>query len=273
MLGELNESGKKIYLVGCFKDAFPAETYPNIKAFPLKEYAHFLDAEFGLDIKLADIKDYEVSNQISICTGCIWNCAYCAIKGGVGGLKSRPLVEIEKELEHYTEKQYVLLMGEDTGLWGLDLDVPFSTLVEVLVSSKPLIHFDNMSTHSFMQNYFYLETLSNANKLKRIIIGVQHFNNDVLKTMNRPTLDFDLFKNRIAYLIKKTNIHFYIMSGFPSETKEHAQEQLKSVAEYQKLTVSFSFFDFHRKLTTNIPFPDIDPQEKKERMDILRGVN
>lgn len=272
-LKKLNDLGKKVYLVGCFKDAFPTETYPNITAFPLKEYAQHLDAEFNLTYKLADIKDHEVSNTLSIATGCIWNCAYCAIVKGVGNLKSKPLLEIESEINKYTEKQDLLLMGEDTGIWGMDLDEPFSKLVELLLASKPNILFDNMSAYAFMKNYASFEALSNAKKLRSIVVGVQHFNNDVLKAMNRPLLDFDLFKERILNLIGKgVNIHFYLMSGFPAETQEYAEEQLREVIYYTKHKVLFSIFNFHRKEGTNILFPDIDTKEKQLRVARLLSI-
>lgn len=263
-----------VYLIGCFPDAFPKEEFPNVTKHPLKGYENFLDSEFKLPITLKSIADFEVSNNITIAIGCIWDCAYCAIKHGTGnGLTSVPLTKIKDELDRVTQGDSILLSGEDTGLWGIDLGQSFGALVSMLLDTRFVFDFDNMSAQMFIKNFDSFLSLANQNKLSKIIIGVQHFDNRVLKTMNRPELDFEVFEKNISLLREKgVNISIYLMSGFPSETSEQAVEQRRCADIYRRLGVEFVVFDFHRKLGTVIPFSDLEAQEKKERRKLLLTV-
>jgi len=267
IITELSRS-QSVYLIGCFPDAFPKEEFPNVTKHPLKGYEKFLDTEFKLPSTLESIEDFEVSNNITIAIGCIWDCAYCAIKHGTGnGLTSVPLTKIKEDLiQIKIGDDNVLLSGEDTGLWGVDLGQPFHELIVMLMTTRFLFNFDNMSAQMFMKNFDSFRLLADAGQLTEITIGVQHFNNYVLSTMNRPEIDFDLFEHNVKYLkTKKVHVRIYLMSGFPSESTQHANEQRLCAIKYKELGIRIIVFDFHRKLGTTILFPDVEPEEKNER--------
>jgi tRNA A37 methylthiotransferase MiaB len=272
IITELSQS-YSVYLIGCFPDAFPKETFPNVTKHPLKGYEQFLDNEFKLPITLESIRDFEVSNNVTIALGYTWKCAYCAIRHGTGnGLTSVPLDKIEDELNTMSLDNNVLLLGEDTGLWGIDLGQPFCALTDMLLKTKFIFNFDNMSAQMFLKNFDSFKSLADHGKLSSITIGVQHFSNDVLKEMNRPEIDFFDFEEGVKALIESgVSIYFYLMSGFPSETSEQASYQRKCAERYRRLGVIFYIFDFHRKIGTNIIFPDIEVTEKKERLKLLLG--
>ena len=263
---ELSKNNK-VYVVGCFPDAFPNDVFPNVKMHSLFGFDKFLDDTFGLTVPLTSLPN-NISDNIPITSGCTWNCAYCAIKHGVGNkLISNPIAKIDQMIDEFTKENNntLLLSGEDTGLWGIDCNQPFSQLTDLLKTKHTTFAFDNMTTEMFMINFDSLMDLVNLNKLVQITVGLQHFDNYVLSTMNRPEVDISKFVEAIKKLREKNvTVVVYLMCNFPSETRQHVEIQIEGIKTLKRMGVTFCLFNFHRKLNTNIPFADIDLEVRKK---------
>ena len=77
--------------------------------------------------KISNVKYY----HIRISRGCVGNCSFCNLKKSMGPLKSKPIDECVIEVKTAINKgnKHILLIAEDVGSYGLDID---NTLPELL---------------------------------------------------------------------------------------------------------------------------------------------
>jgi ribosomal protein S12 methylthiotransferase len=172
---------------------------------------------------------------VKISEGCDRFCAFCAIPYIRGRYRSRPADEILAEVRALAKGgvREVVLVGQDTGIWGSDLEAPetlASLLRRVAEAMRPY--------HGWVR-VLYLQpegmteelvaTLRDVPEvLPYIDIPIQHCDAEVLHAMGRsgsPEELHELFcrlRREIPGIVLRTTA----MAGFPGETDEQADELL-----------------------------------------------
>ncbi|MDO4848203.1 MAG: 30S ribosomal protein S12 methylthiotransferase RimO [Coriobacteriia bacterium] len=234
-----------IVMCGCvpsrYGDDLPGEL-PEVAAFVKAEdedgIVDVVCGVLGLDVPAVDgggtLRTVEgASAFVKISEGCDRFCTFCAIPYIRGRYYSRPADEIVREVRDLMEGgvREVVLIGQDTGIWGSDLggdQTLAKLLVQVAESVRP---YDGWVRVLYLQPEGMTDELIAAIRdtpevLPYIDIPIQHCSERVLKAMNRsgdPRQLHELFarlRSEIPGMVLRTTG----MAGFPGETDEEADE-------------------------------------------------
>ena len=196
---------------------------------------------------VADISDE--TQAITICTGCLSKCAYCATKLARGNLHSYKIEEIvasvKKAVANGAKK--ILLTAQDTGCYGLDIG---TNLAELL---KEILRIDgDYKIRVGMMNPFHaakiadelIEIYKDPRILKFIHIPVQAGNNKVLKLMRRnyTVKQFESLVKQLRKGIKGLTVSTDIICGFPGETDKQFEDTVKLVKRLKPEVMNLSRF-------------------------------
>jgi tRNA-2-methylthio-N6-dimethylallyladenosine synthase len=173
---------------------------------------------------------------VVVSKGCLYNCAYCAVRIGRGKHVSKPVDAVVKEIETGVQRGYekVLLVADELGTYGKDLrdGTTLATLLERLVSDEYPVKLGMWYLDAFRlkQTMPILEKLAEMNKIFFLGITVQHGSERILKLMNR-RYSIDDTVDAIAKLRKYPSIILatQFMVGYPTETEEDFEKTLEIV--------------------------------------------
>ena len=255
-MAELKETGnlKGLIVTGCLSERYRDELIrelPEVDAFlGVHAYAEIAEAVERVcaqekfvsfseeDAKAEDFTERVMttpsySTYIKIAEGCSNRCTYCAIPYIRGGLKSRPMEEIEQEVRHFAAKgvSEFILVAQDTTDYGKDL---YGTpkIVELLERLAPI---EGVKWLRLL--YAYPEGVTDElldcmvkheNIVKYIDIPIQHFSTKVLHRMHRRDTRESVYETigRIRAAHPDFAVRTTLIAGFPGETEEDF-EQLK----------------------------------------------
>lgn len=180
---------------------------------------------------------------VKIAEGCDHRCAFCAIPNIRGNFRSRPIEDIQQEVQNLAASgvKEINLIAQDTTSYGKDL-YGQPSLAKLL---KTLCHDEkNKNVRWFRILYAYprfftdelIETIASEERICNYIdLPLQHAHDAILKRMRR----FDT-KETIEALLKKIReripdvvIRSTFMVGFPGETDVHYQT-LRKFLEKQR---------------------------------------
>ncbi|MDD5014162.1 MAG: 30S ribosomal protein S12 methylthiotransferase RimO [Atribacterota bacterium] len=216
---------------------------------------------------------------IKISEGCQNNCTYCLIPQIRGKHRSRKMEDIIEEVKMISKKQNlseIILIGQDTTLYGIDLYGEYK-LAELL-KKLSLLELKNLKwirflyTHPAHYNDKLIEVIANYPKICPYLdLPLQHISDKMLKTMNRL-----IKKNDIIFLINKLRdkianltLRTTFMVGFPGETDKNFKELLSFVKEFRFERLGAFIFS-REEGTPAYDFPQQIPLRiKKERLKEL----
>ena len=170
---------------------------------------------------------------VKISEGCDRFCAFCAIPYIRGRYHSRPADEIVSEVSALMERgvREVVLIGQDTGIWGSDFDDD-ETLAKLLVRVAEVVRpYNGWVRVLYLQpegmTDELIETIRDTPEvLPYIDIPVQHCDARILKAMrrsgSRQELE-DLFRD-LRERIPGIVIRSTAMVGFPTETDDEFRD-------------------------------------------------
>jgi len=170
---------------------------------------------------------------VKISEGCDRYCAFCAIPYIRGHYHSRPAEEICNEVDALMKGgvREVVLIGQDTGIWGCDLEQGDSLAALLRQVSKVVRPYGGWIRVLYLQPEGMTDELIAAIRdipevLPYIDIPIQHCNERVLASMGRSgsrkqlTELFARLRKEIPDMILRTTG----MTGFPGETDAEANE-------------------------------------------------
>lgn len=221
----------------------------------------------------------ETFAYLKISDGCDRFCSYCTIPYIRGRYHSFPLEEIRKRVKSYADEGYkeIVLIGQDTGLWGKDLDanLDLSLLLDTLAKEFPDIWFRVMYTQPENVSDKLLDVMAlHSNIAPYLDIPFQHCTESILSDMNRKGSFgeyIDLIR-KARSVVPEIAIRTTLMVGFPGESDSDFEELLRFVeeAEFEYVGV-FSYSQ--EEGTKAASFDDqVDDDEKLERYAKLRDV-
>lgn len=215
---------------------------------------------------------------VKISEGCDRFCAFCAIPYIRGRYHSRPADEIVSEVSALMEcgVREVVLIGQDTGIWGSDFDDD-ETLAKLLARVAEVVRpYNGWVRVLYLQPEGMTDELIAAIRdtpevLPYIDIPIQHCSARVLKAMGRsgdPQQLHELFaklRSEIPGMVLRTTG----MAGFPGETDEEADE-LFDFIESEEFDYT-SVFAYSQEEGTRAAAMDgqVDEETKLERTQRL----
>ena len=179
---------------------------------------------------------------VKISEGCDRFCTFCAIPYIRGRYHSRPAAEIVAEVAALMEGgvREVVLIGQDTGVWGCDL-AEGETLAALLRRVA-----ETVRPYGGWVRVLYLQPEGMTDELIAVIrdvpevlpyidIPIQHCSARVLKAMGRSGSPEELraLFSRLRAEIPGMVLRTTGMAGFPGETDEEADELYDFIAEQE----------------------------------------
>jgi len=243
----------KTIVAGCIPDLAP-ELVEGFKTVTLYE----LDKHLGIDVPDSNVQH----PGVHISHGCMGNCNYCGINKATKRHRSVPLETIKEAVDAKQKAgMRPLLLGEDTGCWGLDIG---SSLPDLLNQLDGEVFLDNMGAHWFMRYYESLRPLLLSGRIYRIEVAMQSFSPKLVANMNRPTdYDFTLLAKRLRYLADKRmeqtglpytdQLDLHLLSGHPLETKEDRKIDRSILRQYIQDTIPYTSSPFFRYRHCELP--------------------
>lgn len=282
-----------IALTGCYPQAFPEETATLMEAdvvtgssdrsevlpavldaldgkrvvhvVPHSENEYFepMQAEGMLDRTRAFVK---------IEDGCDNSCSYCIIPKARGHVRSKPLNDIERELELLVSKGYneVVLSGINLPFYGRDLGVNLVDAVEVACSIMPRVRLSSLEPELLKRDD--IERLSKMESFcPQFHLSLQSGCDKTLAAMRR-RYNTDMYRQvvqNIREFFPNGTITTDIIVGFPGETKEDFETTCDFVKEIGFMKVHI--FPYSRRSGTDAATMEnqITNCVKNERCKIL----
>lgn len=221
------------------------------------------------------------SAYVKISDGCDRFCAFCAIPYIRGAYFSRPAADICSEVHHLMEGgvREIVLIGQDTGVWGADLDErrDLAWLLEEV--SRVVRPYGGWVRVLYLQPEGMTERLIAALRdipevLPYIDIPIQHCNERMLSRMGRGGSRDELASlfARLREQIPGMVLRSTGMVGFPGETEEEANELVDFVEEVGfDYTSVFAYSQEDGTAAAEMP-DQIDEETKLERTQRLMDV-
>ena len=169
--------------------------------------------------------------------GCNAYCSYCIIPYTRGGLRSKKMDLVLKEVEFLVKQGYkeIVLTGIHTGRYGIDINTNLETLLDNLVKIKGLYRIRLSSIEINEITPHIIELINNNNIMaKHLHVPLQSGSEKILKSMNRK-YNKEEFINKIKNLknIKDISLTTDLIVGFPGEGEEEFQETLDTLKEIE----------------------------------------
>lgn len=216
---------------------------------------------------------------VKISDGCDRFCSFCTIPFIRGRYHSFTFDDIAHEIDELTQLgvREVVLIAQDTGRWGDDLDPP-SSLAELL--DKLAYRFsDTWFRVMYIQPEGVTDELldvvaSHSNICSYFDIPLQHIDAKILKQMNRRGSLHEATEllSRIRSKVPDVTLRTTLIAGFPGES-DQAFEDLCAFLEDAALDYVGVFPYSQEEGTRAARLPQQVPEEEKiERAQILRDI-
>ena len=273
---QMIQDGKKVVATGCLAQKYKGElkkAIPEISGMigtsDIKEIVEVID-------KIADNKNYiehvsekpeyiypenierqqitvGSSSYIKIADGCNYHCGYCIIPQLRGEYHSRTIENILEEANSLVQKGVteIVLIAQDTTSYGIDLygKPALPQLLEELNKIEGLGWIRILYAYPTQVTDELIDAIARLDKVvKYIDLPLQHYNQDILKAMRRPVMDYDILVKKIRNRIPNVAIRTAFIVGYPGETDEQFNELYEFVkrTRFEKMGV----FEYSREKNT-----------------------
>ncbi len=213
---------------------------------------------------------------LKISEGCDNRCAYCAIPGIRGNMRSRTVEDIVAEAKTLDEMgiREVILVAQDTSAYGRDLygEYALPRLIRAITEETKIPWIRLLYCYpDKITDELVAEMAGNDRVVKYIDIPIQHASDAVLARMNRHG-DSACIRAAVLRLrsgVPGINIRTTFITGFPGETEEDFETLCRFAAEMK--FECLGVFPYSREEgTPAFDMPDqIDSQTAQDRADIL----
>ncbi len=247
--------GAVIALTGCYPQASPEEAAALLEADVVTGAADrsqvlpaVLDALDGKRVvhitpheSFEEFEPMQASGMldrtrafVKIQDGCDNRCSYCIIPKARGHVRSKPLKDIERELESLLSKGYreVVLAGINLPFYGRDLGLSLINAVELACEIMPRVRLSSLEPELLSRDD--VERLAKLPSFcPQFHLSLQSGCDRTLNRMRR-RYNTDMYRKvvgDIKELFPEGSITTDIIVGFPGETEEDFEESCRFIEE------------------------------------------
>ena len=221
---------------------------------------------------------------LKISEGCLKGCSFCIIPKIKGPLSSRPIEALVEETRQLVEERGVkelIVVGQDTSDYGVDLygRPRIAELLGVLAKVRGLRWIKLLYCHPRGISPELIETIRDEPAVcKYLDMAIEHADDGMLRRTNR-LLTQDALRERIGALraeIPGIALRTSVIVGFPGETEAAFANLLAFLREVQFERLG-AFTYSHEEGSASFRFPDQVPsalkQERFQRlMELQQGI-
>ena len=266
-----------VLIAGCL-----SERYGNELADDLREVDEFRGV---LDFSRNQARDPVLKMTpkhyayIKISEGCANKCTYCIIPCIKGGYKSRSIDSVKKEAVKLIKKgaKEIILIGQDTSLYGIDLygKKRLGDLLKELAKISKDVWIRLLYLHPANLDKKVIEAIrDNKNICRYIDLPLEHINDRILKQMHRKTNKKGIVA-LVEYIRKEIPgvfIRTSFIVGFPGETEKEFKELVFFIEEmkFERLGI----FKYSKEEgTPAYSYKDqISEKEKQRRFNLIMSA-
>jgi ribosomal protein S12 methylthiotransferase len=221
---------------------------------------------------------------LKIAEGCDHTCAFCAIPGMRGRMRSRSVESLRIEAERLAEGgvREVILIAQDTTDYGRDLGdgTDLAGLLRALEAVQGLEWIRILYAYPNRLTDRVLDAMRTLPKVCPYLdLPLQHADPGILRAMRRGG-GRAIFHRLLAKIRRKVPgcaVRTTLLVGFPGETRE-AFEELRRFVEEERFDALGVFPYSHEEETPAHRLPDDVPRETKEErrgilMEIQAGIS
>ncbi len=216
---------------------------------------------------------------LKIAEGCDHRCSFCVIPAVRGGYVSRPLERVVAEAQELVQRgvKELILVAQDTSRYGVDLvgKPLLATLLHRLNDLAGLRWIRVLYTYPALINDELLEALLLPKVCRYLDLPLQHVSARVLRSMNRPVMDYRRLLGRIRQRVPGIHLRTTMIVGYPTEEDEDFQELLAFVRSMR--IENLGVFKFSPQAGTKAAeLPPLPPAVVEERyariMETQQGI-
>ncbi len=217
---------------------------------------------------------------VPIIQGCDNFCSYCVVPYRRGREKSRPMLEIVREVSQLAKRgtKQVTLLGQNVNSYGHDLlaQPNLSDLLTKLNDIDGLARIRFLTNHPKDISQKLVETIASLDKVcKHISLPFQAGDNDILKAMRRGyTIEqYRQLVEAIRGHIPEMALSTDVIVGFPGESEDQFGRSVVLLEEIRFDTVHVAAYSprpgtiASRKHQDNVP-----PEIKKQRLNRIEAL-
>ncbi len=289
----------RVYVYGCYSGIHKEQLLGlGITSFTVREKANFIremgwteDVPYPVLCKNdSPIDDLQHENarerfdaakkgkKIIISEGCLNSCSYCVVRYSTGKLKSKSIVSIIDEYEkNVIDDEKIMLMGGDTGAYGLDIGTNLPQLLYALgqscVRANIFLHDLNIR---WMKNYLneFCDTIARWNNVKGITLPIQSGSNNVLKSMQRHYDKQDIRKcfYQLHSVLPDMIIGTHVIVGFPGESEDDFRETLNVLRDINPDFLSCFPYSEHAAAMASKIYPKVGEDAVNKRVALIKDA-
>lgn len=167
-------------------------------------------------------------NKVIISMGCMRKCSYC-VYPLLGQYVSKPVEIILKEVKELYESEFTIYItgGLETSDYGIDLygRRKFAELLDFICTNYPNCNYIIGWLHPIGLTDELLSVISKHKNIVEVMVHIQHVNEKILMSMNRPTFEFTNQRlQRLRRLRPDIAISTEVIVGFPGEGEKEFDE-------------------------------------------------
>lgn len=214
---------------------------------------------------------------LKVTEGCNNRCTYCMIPSIRGGLRSRSLDDLHREVRHLQDSgvRELTLIAQDLTSYGVDFGQGGPRLVTLLeeilaATTIPWLRLLYLYPHRVTDDLLTMMA-DQPRLLPYLDIPLQHVNSAVLARMNRPygRPEIETLLGKIREKLPTAAIRTTLMVGFPGETEADVCELEKFMREYRLDHVGvFAYSNEEGCAAAQFP-GQCSEEEKEERLSRL----
>jgi MiaB-like tRNA modifying enzyme len=250
----LRSKGKRLMVAGCMAVAGTSqvlEADPEAILLPFSRYT-----ELGAimeDIEPPEgspgTRAREVVEIVPIAQGCLGSCAYCVTRLARGGLESRPVDLIRRDVKEAVTggSREIQITAQDTASYGRDIGTDLGELMRSLssVDGDYRMRVGMMNPDSLSRIIdSYIGSWSSERVFRFLHIPVQSGSDTVLERMGRGYCveGFLSIVERFRSLHADMSLSTDIIIGFPGETEEDHEASVRLLEEVKPDIVNITRF-------------------------------
>ncbi len=197
--------------------------------------------------ELPTARKYPFKSGVNIMYGCNNFCSYCIVPYVRGREKSRPPIEIVREIERLVDDgvKEVMLLGQNVNSYGKTFEEPFTfaMLLKEVEKIKGLERIRFMTPHPKDFSDDLLEVMEHSEKIcNHIHFPLQSGSSKILKIMNRKYTKEQYLDwvQKIREKLPDVSLTTDIIVGFPGETEDDFKDTL-DVIQKAKFDSAYTF--------------------------------
>lgn len=278
---------KKVVVMGCLSERYRTDLMreiPAVDAYFGSNQIRDVAVELGVDYKKELLGERSLSTPshfayLKISEGCDRPCSFCAIPLMRGGHRTKPMETVLEEAAMLASRgvKELVLIGQDTTYWGLDLNGERG-LPRLLESLSGVAGIEWIRLMYAYPSGFPREILpvirNNRNICRYLDIPLQHASDEVLKSMKRGITNAatrDLLR-AIHEEVPGMALRTTFIVGYPNETEKDFQILHDFVREMRFHRVGVFPYS-HEDGTSAAVLGDPVPESvKQERMDAIMAL-